>query len=315
MVLIVSQKNDSHVDFLLERLNKQRRKKIVRFNTEEFPTSASLMLSDNPSLIISEKKYFLYDVSSIWYRRPADPCISDQVKDAVAKKYAMDESWNLLNSLWEGMTWPLWVNKPSRIKIAKHKWAQSLIANQIGFICPKTLATNNPNEAQDFCKEVGNAIVKPIYKGHFKADDGWKMIYTNPISIKDGRIKDVELAPAIFQEYIPKKIELRVTVVRNQVFACAIESQKNLKTQHDWRHYDLDNTPHYPAVLPEKIAQMCIKLLHHYELEFGAIDLILTPDDQYVFLELNPNGQWAWIEDMSGLPICSAMINLLFSNE
>ncbi|MCG2693861.1 ATP-dependent carboxylate-amine ligase [Candidatus Parcubacteria bacterium] len=273
------------------------------------------MLSDAPSLNIKGRIHLLRDFSSVWYRRPADPHISSTVKNSVAREYALEESWNILNALWEGMDWPLWINHPAKIKKAKHKWSQSVVARRIGFMCPRTLVTNNPDEARSFCRMVERAIIKPVFTSHFQSENGWNMIYTNPISSEDLRIQDIELAPATFQEYIPKKIELRVTVVNNKVFACAIESQANSKTKDDWRHYDLDNTPHHPFNLPSHIKDMCVRIVKHYDLNFGAIDLILTPDNKYYFLELNPNGQWAWIEEMSGLPISSAIIDLLFSRE
>ena len=315
MILIITQSRDDHVEFLYNRLTESKKKHIVRFNTEDFPMLTSIILSDSPSIEIEGTKYLLRNFSSVWYRRPIDPIIANVIKNSTARKYALDECWNMLKALWNGMNWALWVNEPSKIREANHKWHQSFIAREFGFLYPQTLITNNPYEARLFCKMFDHAIVKPVFTSHFESSDGWKMIYTNPISFDDMRINDLELAPATFQEYIPKKIELRVTVVDKKVFACAIESQANEKTKDDWRHYDLDHTPHYPFNLPDYIKEMCIKIVNYYGLKFGAIDLILTPKDEYYFLELNPNGQWAWIENITGLPIFSAIIDLLFSKE
>ncbi|MFH1315265.1 MAG: MvdC/MvdD family ATP grasp protein [Candidatus Uhrbacteria bacterium] len=315
MILIVTQRVDGHVDYVVDKLSSARKNKIVRFNTEEFPTSVSIMLSKNPSISVMGKNYQLSDFSCVWFRRPADPYVSQDVVDEVARKYALDECRNLLNSLWEGMDWVLWVNKPAKIKAAKHKWSQSAVAQRLGFICPETLVTNNPDEARSFCSRVGYAIVKPVFTSHFQTRDGWNMIYANPITSQNPRIQDVELAPAIFQQYISKKLELRVTVVGESVFACAIESQSNEKTKDDWRHYDLDNTPHYQFDLPKYTEDLCRQIVKYYDLNYGAIDLILTPKGEYVFLELNPNGQWLWIEGMTNLSISDALIDLLFSHE
>ena len=63
--------------------------------------------------------------------------------------------------------------------------------------------------------------------------------------------------------------------------------------------------------MPDEIKKACVDLTKYYGLEFGAIDLVLTPEGNYVFLEINPNGQWAWIEVLTRLPISDAIANLL----
>jgi glutathione synthase/RimK-type ligase-like ATP-grasp enzyme len=68
---------------------------------------------------------------------------------------------------------------------------------------------------------------------------------------------------------------------------------------------------HKPHNLPDEISKKVINLVHRLGLNFGAIDIILTPDQRYVFLEVNPNGQWGWVEDLTGLPISDAIIDLL----
>ena len=117
----------------------------------------------------------------------------------------------------------------------------------------------------------------------------------------------------IFQAYVPKRFELRITVVGQQVFAAEIHSQHTNHTRHDWRRYDLDETPHFPHALPPDVAQRCIQLVQELGLCYGAIDMVLTPDDRYVFLEINPSGQYLWIEQLTGLPITDALCDLLIA--
>ena len=106
------------------------------------------------------------------------------------------------------------------------------------------------------------------------------------------------------------KVELRITVVGKNVFAAEIHSQQKEATRHDWRR-DALALEHRNHPLPDDIKLKCIQLAKTFGLEFGAIDMILTPDGRYVFLEINPNGQWAWIEETTGLPISEALIELL----
>jgi glutathione synthase/RimK-type ligase-like ATP-grasp enzyme len=119
--------------------------------------------------------------------------------------------------------------------------------------------------------------------------------------------------PVCIQEAVPKRIEVRATVVGDQVFPIAIDSQARPETRHDARKGPLAETAgHYAAAeLPPEVAQQCLGLVQHFGLDYGAIDLILTPDGEYVFLELNTTGAWVWAEKITGLPITDALADLI----
>ena len=117
--------------------------------------------------------------------------------------------------------------------------------------------------------------------------------------------------PIILQEYIEKDFELRITIVGNKTFACAIHSQKSKKTSEDWRRYDIDNTPHEIFDLPRDINDKLVSLVKHLGLVFGCIDMIVTPKGEFVFLEINPNGQWLWIERLTGMPIGEELAHMI----
>jgi hypothetical protein len=105
----------------------------------------------------------------------------------------------------------------------------------------------------------------------------------------------------------------RYTQQVTQVFAAEIHSQKSNRTRIDWRRYDPGHTPHYPHTLPDDIRRSCVELVRQLGLCYGAIDMVLTPDGRYVFLEINPNGQFLWIEQLTGMPISDAICDLLAS--
>ena len=121
----------------------------------------------------------------------------------------------------------------------------------------------------------------------------------------------VRYAPHLFQKYIDKAYEVRVTVINSQCFAVRIDSQANAKTKIDWRNYDLEHTPHSALVLPAEIEQRILNYVRSYGLTFSALDFIVTPTDDWVFLENNPNGQWLWLEELTGLPMTEALISAL----
>jgi glutathione synthase/RimK-type ligase-like ATP-grasp enzyme len=137
-------------------------------------------------------------------------------------------------------------------------------------------------------------------------------MYTHPVRRRDAAgYQALRHAPLILQEYVPKEVELRITVVGERVFAAEIRSQASRVTQHDWRHYDNERATYAPSALPADVEQRCVRLVQALGLCFGAIDLIVTPEGEYVFLEINPNGQWAWVESLTGLPIADAVAELL----
>ena len=121
----------------------------------------------------------------------------------------------------------------------------------------------------------------------------------------------IQACPVFSQQYVEKRYEYRVMVIGNQVLACRIDSQASSMTKTDWRHYDFDNVEHSRAELPLGVQEQLICFMHEIGLTYGAIDLIETPEGDYVFLEVNPCGQWGWIEHYAGLPIPQAVANML----
>ena len=122
---------------------------------------------------------------------------------------------------------------------------------------------------------------------------------------------NITATPLMAQEYIEKKLELRVTIVGQKVFACAIYSQDSERTKEDWRRYDFDNVRHEQYQLPKEVEAHLMEFMAVCNLTFGAIDMILTPSGRYVFLEINPSGQFGWIEDLTNMPISKAIAETL----
>lgn len=101
---------------------------------------------------------------------------------------------------------------------------------------------------------------------------------------------------------------MRITVVSNKVFSAKVDSQKLDKTKTDWRK---EKIPFEKYLLPNDIEKKCVELLQKLNLSFGAIDMIRNSNGKYVFLEINPNGQWAWLDMETDLNISDEIINYL----
>jgi glutathione synthase/RimK-type ligase-like ATP-grasp enzyme len=124
---------------------------------------------------------------------------------------------------------------------------------------------------------------------------------------RDSDFGAVALAPVTFQEEVPKRSDLRVTVVGSTCFAVSIESQAQPDTTTDWRRPAAMEPALEFVTLPTLVQERCSQVLRALKLTFGAIDLVHSLSGQYVFLEVNPTGQWGWLEVQLGLPISSSI--------
>lgn len=316
IILIVSTKYDPHVDFIIPKLT-ERHIPFLRFNTEDFPLLAKLTVSFNESGRLRESLTVPNNpevnggnITSVWYRRPAPFEFPPEFTLAV-RMFAEEEARDTVRGLWELLDC-LWVNHPEHIRRANSKLRQLNIAHHIGLEIPKTIVTNDPDEARKFIGSCpGDVIVKPLSRGLVDDHDQPMAFYTSVVDPEQAeRIHCVQYTPSFFQEYVPKDVELRITVIGNQVFTAEIHSQQRDDTRYDWRLNALA-LEHKEHQLPVEIQAKCLALTRELGLQFGAIDMILAPDGRYVFLEINPNGQWAWIEELTGLPISEALIGLL----
>ena len=123
--------------------------------------------------------------------------------------------------------------------------------------------------------------------------------------------KSIRLCPVFSQQYINKRYEYRVMVIGKKVLSCRIDSQASQMTKIDWRHYDFKNVEHKQVELPKDVQEKLLNFMQKIGLNYGAIDFIETPKGEFVFLEVNPSGQWGWITSLAGLKIPEAVAEML----
>ena len=138
-----------------------------------------------------------------------------------------------------------------------------------------------------------------------------RVVYTSPVVEAHLKlIGRVRVTPCLFQKNIPKLFEVRTTVVGHRTFSAAIYSQENEETRHDWRRGGPELRME-PYDLPMDVSKMITKLTSALDLVYGAIDMIVTPEGEHVFLEINPSGQFGFVEQSTGLPILSCLADAL----
>lgn len=312
MILIVSTDDDPHVDIVSRELTAMGTP-WSRFNTEDFPEKVHLDLvlrrgEFQGTVDFPTHSVDLAEITAIWYRRPVPPRIHEDVTDPNARQVAEAESTAVLRGLWAALFDRFWMSWPMNIRRANQKFLQLRLATALGLAVPPTLITQRAERARWFHRATAGATVVKTISGVFIEGPPHRAIYTNRLTDDHMKVLDhLEVCPTQFQQYVEKAAELRITVVGLQVFAAEMQTQVNAKTAVDWRRGSPVLVPHRAVTLPQGVEQRCRQLVQRLGLTFGAIDIIKTPQDEYVFLEVNPNGQWAWIEGLTGLPIARAI--------
>jgi len=304
MILIITHKEDFTADFVIEKLNTNKIS-YLRLNCEDiFKDEFTLTLSPGLNLSINNVDNF----DSVWFRRTKLPDINASNKGETL--FLLSDYESLFDNLFQVINAKKWLSNPYDVYRAENKLLQLKVAESLGFSIPKTIITNDYLKLKKFIISSNNkAVIKPIRQGRVDLDDGTKTIFTNIID-EDviNKLDEFDLTPSIIQNYVAKKYELRITVVGDKVFSVKIDSQKSKLTEVDWRREKL---PMQKVQLPNDIEEKCIGLLKKLNISFGAIDIIVDENGNYIFLEINPNGQWAWIEMETGLKISDEIINFL----
>jgi glutathione synthase/RimK-type ligase-like ATP-grasp enzyme len=311
MLLIVTQRGDYHADWVVLELH-ARGVPFLRFNTEDYPMAAGLDWSSSGEAYLSVRgeRQALSQVDAVWYRRPVPPVMPPELP-APQAAWARGEAREALMGAWRTLD-ALWVNHPDRNRVAESKPLQLRVAAQLGFEVPESLVSNSREAVSAFLDAHPAAVIcKPLYDGRVPVNGEEQLFFTSRVDTDTVSLRDLGPEPYLFQELIPKVCDIRATVIGEQVFAARIESQRNEHTQTDWRRGHPGELAHAPTELPDDVSERCVALCRRFGLHFGAIDLARRADGGYTFFEINPNGQWAWVEQRTGLPLRSHMVDLL----
>jgi glutathione synthase/RimK-type ligase-like ATP-grasp enzyme len=317
LIIILTNKRDYTADFAILRM-KDMGVDFQRCNFEDFPQRIAISWQANEERFggyiefPNHKKVFAEDIRSVWYRRPVLPVPNEAITDPGLREFAMLESSDAINGFFRSLDC-FWMSDPEAIRRAEFKLPQLRMAAELGFRIPDTLVTSSAAEAKEFFEvNNGEVIIKPVRAGRLKEDSNFKLIFTTALKKSDlSHLELVKDTPCLFQARIPKLLEVRVTVIGEEIFAVEIHSQDHPQTQVDWRKPEIRNVRHAAHALDLNVKNLCLALTRKMGLAFGAIDLVLTPDLEYIFLEINPNGQWAWLEELTGLPMAAALVERL----
>jgi ATP-grasp ribosomal peptide maturase len=312
-VMVLTELDDAHADLVIAELG-ERGVPVVRFDPSDFPDrlTVSAYLDHQPEtaglrgwLQTPSRVAELSGIRALYYRRPSGFSYS-QLKPQAAR-FASAQAVFGLGGVLASLPGCRYVNHPNAIADAEYKPAQLAAAIDAGFDVPPSLITNDPAEAREFTRRQPT-VYKPLYVGEYQTDDGQPAsIWVREISVDD--LDDsVASTMHLFQARIDKQADLRVTVIGDQVFCIRIDTEDPGRL--DWR-YDYAQLTYTVVEPPDGMLKSMRTYLKRFGLIFGCFDFALGCGGEAVFLECNANGQWAWLQDETGLPMVGAMADLL----
>jgi glutathione synthase/RimK-type ligase-like ATP-grasp enzyme len=317
-VLIVTKREENESVDLVRVALRDRGHAAFRLNTDEFPTNVQLITHQSASGSTSElradgQRIHSSEISALWYRRFWPAQALPKSLDPQVRNASIEESRRVLQGLL--VSCPAFVmDRLERVRLAENKQLQLELARQAGLLIPNTLITNDPAAARAFYDQCGGSMMTKMMASFAIYRDGREnVVFTNPVRPEDlAAMEGLSLCPMTFQERIEKQLELRVTVVGQQVFSAAIDSNSLPRSQTDWRREGQAlQDAWFPQPLPRETERGLLALMDALGLQYGAADFILAPDGRCYFLEINPVGEFFWLELALRLPISSAIADTL----
>ena len=294
-ILIITCSYDKTIDYIIEK-NKYRAN-FFRFNVDLFADYGITISNSYWEISYRNNTINSNTTLSIYYRKPTFPDTSDFAPEY--RRIINSDILAIIDGLANSFSGVV-LTKPYLLRQAENKIFQLIYAKSHSILMPKSFIGNN-----DHWKCINDQrIIKPISVGKIETSSEIAIIQTNLMHENDS-YDSPELTPVYIQEYIKKSFEVRITVVDDDFFAVKIVSDNMI----DWR---AGNNNQYEIIdIPIEIKK-CIKMMmKDFQLRFGAIDYIVDIDGKWYFLEINPNGQWQWLECILGLSISDSIMSML----
>ncbi len=293
VILVITSSFDQTVTYII---NQYPCISFFRFDVDKLNSYEVNINNQGWSISFNNKVITNNDIGSIYYRKPTFP----DLREYEASYHSMihRDILAMINGIVDVFPGKV-LTKPFILRLTENKVFQLLKASQYGFIIPSSYIGNDQFKANKY----NQGIIKPLSIGKVQIGDGYEIYQTN---IFQGINEDIGLTPIYVQEYIKKQYEVRLTIIDQYVYAVRIDTID----QVDWRN-DYENH-HYTLIkCPEDIIKKCYNMMEDFHIVFGAFDFIVTPNNEWVFLEVNPNGQWLWLEESLHLDISEKIIEYL----
>jgi len=312
MLFILTNSKDVTASYLVPALEKSGIP-FVRFDTDLVLRTATMEFdAGHPKLRLNGCWHEPAQISNIWYRRPEE-FKTEGTEDTPEAKYARGEWTEFLENFFAHVPKARWMNHPSANAGASRKLEQLSVAAHLGIKVPDTLVTQEPEKLKAFyAKHQGCIIAKPLSTGYVerRKSEADSLIYTSRLDATDlESLDELSVCPTLFQQFVEKDYDVRITVVDSALVAVKLEAKESDGTQRcDIRRNNMVDVIHSPIDLPVHVTAGIWKLVKKYSLRFAAIDMVVSVTGDWLFLEINPNGQWAWIDQKADTNIAGLFV-------
>lgn len=241
------------------------------------------------------------DVGALWLRRARPPAVVEQVSDPADRIFARNEWRVAADALAASLPANRVLNAPAAERAAS-KVRQLAAAARSGLRIPDTLVTSSMSAARSFVKRHQGRV---IHKGLTSPPHAF--LETRRWSSADAELLDLlPLAPVMLQEEVIGIADLRITVVGRRLYAALIPSSDGSVDSR------LDMSGGYRTFSPDdRLTERLFHLLHSLGLAMGTVDLKLLESGECVFFEINPQGQFLYVEIMTGQPVARGVATTL----
>ena len=318
-ILLITRSDDNESIQMVAQAITRKGGEVIRFDTDRYPTEVRLTAhygeagDERLTFTNNEGEFNLREVTAIWHRRLNYGAQLPKTLDRQLRQASLTETRAAAQGMLASLK-AFRMDALPHIRHAENKQLQLQVARELGLEIPRTLTTNDPAAVHAFAKSCESGIVTKMLSSFAVYEGGQELVvFTNPVKPEDlADLSGLSLCPMTFQEMIPKALELRTTIVGNRVMTAAINSQASERATHDWRRDGLKMIQEWqPYELPPEVEEKLLRLMDYFVLNYGAIDIIVTPDGRHVFLEINPVGEFFWLERFPGLPISDAIADVL----
>lgn len=320
MILIQSDTTDASTNDVLDWIFFMGQKHAVhRINNETIIHDITFKISSSKgfsmNLVTDQGNINSNDITQFWYRRGNfrnNSGFTLSKNDIKLKEFIFKIEDNFQREKTRMMdNISLILEKGNRINRFQENFTNKIYnlshANDAGLCIPETLLTNNMEELLDFSLTYDPIITKDIEFNSFQFifEENSQVFVHQPVHILSKNDIQIQSSKydgekfghfSMYQQYIEKKYELRIFYLKGKFYPMAIFSQASEKTKIDFRNYDKERPNRcVPYKLPQEIEQKLICFMQSIDMNSGSIDMIYTPEGEYVFLEVNPVGQFQWL--------------------
>lgn len=297
-VLIITSSVDETVSYIIKKYSEAA--DFFRVNVDKF-SEYKFYIGNDGWCISNEYSSINYEnLHSIYYRKPVLPDL--RMYDSQYHLLIKRDIISVINGIVDSFQGKV-ITKPSILRKAENKVYQMVYVSRNEWNIPKSYIGNDKHLSNEYKQSL--SIIKPLTIGKTYGKNGWELYQTN---LFRGIEEDIALTPVYLQHYIKKQYEVRITIIAKKVYAVRIDTKNKI----DWR-MDYSNHRYSLIDCPKDIIRKCYQMMLDFNLVFGAFDFVVTPENEWIFLEINPNGQWLWLEQSLGLDISQHILNNLIS--